>query len=546
MFGFVTKILGRKGRAIRPAPVRPRRRAHLHLEELMPRVLPNASPLSVVSGHLLIHGSRGNDLVTVSVDSHNHGKLDVNVNHHAYQVNAKGVHQIVFTENGVHDRLINKTHIMAQLDSGSGQSGQDNEGTSARLEATLSNASGATGKAQFNGDGELDVSVKGAAASTTLNVLVDGTQVGTLTTDAHGNGELELSQSGLVKTGSTITVGDLTGTFAAPTSTGGDNDGDNGGDNGGGDHGGQGAGTSLQAALTNASGATGKAEFNSGDGDLEVRVQGAAASTTLNVLIDGNQVGTITTDASGNGKLQLPKSGLTVNSGSTIAVGDLTGSFAAPTNTGGDNDDDNGDDHHGGEGSGTSLQAALTNASGATGKAEFSSADGDLEVRVQGAAASTTLNVLIDGNQVGTITTDANGDGKMELSQSGLTVNSGSTIAVGDLTGTFAAPAPEVHLFAQLTGATGVSGKAEFSSEHDELQVEISGAAANTAYNITIDTVVVGTVTTDASGQAEFHSSNGSTVTVKAGSAISVADTAGNPAILQGTFATSSQCHGGD
>jgi len=430
MFGFATRIFTRKSpKATRPAPLGQRLKARLRVEELMPRVLPNASPLSVVSGDLLIHGGHGNDLVSISVDSHNHAKLDVSYNHHAYQVNATGVHQIIFTENGGNDRLINKTGIMAQLTSGSGQ--DSGEGTGASLEATLANAGSATGKAEFNADGELDISVQGAAVSTTLNVMVDGNQVGTLTTDANGNGELELSQAGLVKTGSTIAVGDLTGTFAAPTTTGGDEGGDSGGS---GDHGGEGAGTSLQAALTNAGGATGKAEFSSGDGDLEVQVQGAAASSTLNVLINGNQVGTITTDANGNGKLDL----------------------------------------------------------------------------------------------------------------SGLTVNSGSTIAVGDLTGTFAAPVPEVHLSAQLTGASGLTGKAEFNSQDNELQVEISGAAANTVYNITIDNVVVGQVTTDASGQGEFHSSQSTTLTVNAGSAISVSDTAGNPAILQGTFATSSQCHGGD
>jgi hypothetical protein len=520
MFGLVTRILARKSRPVsRPAPLRRRLKSRLQVEELMARVLPNASPLSVVSGDLVIHGTRGNDLVSVSVDHHHHGKLDVSVNHHNYQVNARAIHGIVFMENGGHDRLINKTSMVAQLDSGSGQDDDQNgPGQNGELQATLSSTTtpGATGKAEFNSDGELDIHVQGEAANSTLNVLVDGNQVGTLTTDANGNGELELSQAGLVKNGSTIAVGDLNGTFAPPPSDNGEGDDDQG------DGHDCGNGASLQATLSNATGATGKAEVNS-DGEMHIEIMGAAASSTLNVMVDGNQVGTLTTDANGNGEVELSVSGAKV--GSMITVGDLTGTFAAPAPE-------------------VHLSAQLTGTG--SGEAKFESEDNELHVEISGAAANTTYNISIDGTVVGQLTTDDSGEAEFRTSGGTLTVKDGSTITIADtagnppiLTGTFAA---QVHLSAQLTG-TG-SGEAKFDSEGNELRVEISGAAANTTYNITIDGTVVGQLTTDDSGEAEFHVSGG-TLTVKDGSTISIGDTLGNPPILTGTFSTSSNSCGG-
>jgi hypothetical protein len=74
------------------------------------------------------------------------------------------------------------------------------------------------------------VSVTGAAASSTLNVAVDGTVVGQLSTDSTGAGSLVLSSNPqgseqqlptnfptTIAAGSTVTVGTLTGTLAAET-----------------------------------------------------------------------------------------------------------------------------------------------------------------------------------------------------------------------------------------------------------------------------------------------------------------------------------------
>jgi Ca2+-binding RTX toxin-like protein len=79
----------------------------------------------------------------------------------------------------------------------------------------------AEGSAEF----ELQISVTGAALNSPLAVTVNGTPVGTLQTDPSGNGTLVLSTNPLqpdevlltgvtIVAGSTITVGDLTGTFA--------------------------------------------------------------------------------------------------------------------------------------------------------------------------------------------------------------------------------------------------------------------------------------------------------------------------------------------
>lgn len=83
------------------------------------------------------------------------------------------------------------------------------------MSATLTDAGGATGNAYFNSKtGELDVGVYRAKASSTLNVVVNGTTVGNLATDSTGHG-FEIYSSVSAEAGQTITVGDLSGTFAS-------------------------------------------------------------------------------------------------------------------------------------------------------------------------------------------------------------------------------------------------------------------------------------------------------------------------------------------
>jgi hypothetical protein len=153
-----------------------------------------------------------------------------------------------------------------------------------------------------------------------------------------------------------------------------------------------------------------------------------------------------------------------------------------------------------------------------------------LNVGVSGAAAGSTLDVAVDGTNVGALTTNASGSGHARFT--GVTINAGSTITVGDLSGAFA----QVNFAASLTGSTGVTGTAEYNSLRNKLHLSVTGAAADTTYNVTVNDVVVGSFITNASGAGRFRVTP-SGVTIAAGSTISVGDTTGDPAILTGAFA---------
>ncbi len=202
---------------------------------------------------------------------------------------------------------------------------------------------------------ELTISVTGAADNTSLDILIGGTVVGTLATDSTGAGKLVLSSnpSGTeqslplnfptsITAGTAITVGSLSGTFAASTSTGGTGDGGSGGC-------GHSQGTSLSASLTDSAGnGTGTATLTTKTYDgttttkLTVSVTGAADGASLDVVIDGTTVGTLTTDSTGAGSLvlssnptgteqALPPNFPTISAGSSITIGSLSGTFATST-----------------------------------------------------------------------------------------------------------------------------------------------------------------------------------------------------------------------
>jgi hypothetical protein len=223
---------------------------------------------------------------------------------------------------------------------------------STKLTATLSDASNSavTGTASYSTkttDGvattKLSVSISGAAASSTLDVTIAGTVVGQLATDETGAGSLVLSSNptGTEQTLPTdfptdisadmaITVGTASGTFVAVDDT-----------SGGCESVGH---TSLTAALTDAtSTATGTATYKAAaDGSstvFSVTTTGAAASSTLDVAIDGTIVGQLTTDETGAGSLvlssdptgtqELLPAGFPTNvsAGSTVTVGTLSGTL---------------------------------------------------------------------------------------------------------------------------------------------------------------------------------------------------------------------------
>ena len=237
--------------------------------------------------------------------------------------------------------------------------------------------------------------------------------------------------------------------------------------------------TVLTTQLTDSSGtAIGTAAYSTGTYDgtsvtrFAVSISGATADTTYDVSLGGTDVGTITTDANGAGKLvlssnpdaneqSLPSNFPTsVSAGAVVTVGTLGGSLATPTSTGGGCGGEGGGEH--GRLTGvTRLTASLTDpSSSATGTVAFktgTAADGTtvtrFRVTVTGATASTTLDVSVDGTVVGQITTDSSGDGSLMLSSNPrnsheqqlpsnfpTTITSGSVVTVGTLSGTLATP----------------------------------------------------------------------------------------------------------
>lgn len=131
-------------------------------------------------------------------------------------------------------RQTSPTPVMTQSRGGQGQeqeneNEQEFENEQEDLKATLTPPAGvmssAIGRAEFTpATGALEVQARGLAASTTFNITVDGTLVGTLTTDRRGRGEVHLTTNAVTPAaGSTIVLAGadgpvLTGTFAVSSS----------------------------------------------------------------------------------------------------------------------------------------------------------------------------------------------------------------------------------------------------------------------------------------------------------------------------------------
>src|SRR5207244_4146660 len=160
--GFFAKLFRRPSRKVSKQT---RIMARMQLEELMPRVLPSATPFAAALG-------------------------------------------------GARSDFAASAHAPAAAHDGGGCHGEVH---GAVFTATLANATGATGHAAYDPvSGKLVVEVKGAAASSSLDVQIDGTSVGTLQTGTSGNGRATLTVDTTkvtVKSGSAITIGDLTGTL---------------------------------------------------------------------------------------------------------------------------------------------------------------------------------------------------------------------------------------------------------------------------------------------------------------------------------------------
>jgi hypothetical protein len=298
--------------------------------------------------------------------------------------------------------------VKAAADSGSSASDESSE---THLFATLTSSSSVVvGTAFYETEvhgttttQELLINVAGGAANASYTVTVGTTNLGTLTTDANGNGRLYLTSTsssttasssaastakGSLPAGFTLAAGAtiglastdtsvdaLNGTFATAAGDLEPPIGGHGHRGCGGEHG---TVSRVEALLSNSGTSAGKAVFTTitqTDGTstqiLRVRVTGAGANATLDVSIDGTSVGSITTDADGNGHLilssnphnsnvgQLP-SGLTITSTSTITVGTaITGSFSSSSSFSGGNGGGNDGGGHSGDCGGSTTTASV-------------------------------------------------------------------------------------------------------------------------------------------------------------------------------------------
>jgi len=174
-------------------------------------------------------------------------------------------------------------------------------------------------------------------------------------------------------------------------------------------------------------------------------VRGAEADTTYDVAIDGEVVGTITTNEDGNGALVFATKARgsaeafpenfpdALSAGSIVSVGNAAGELESRFAQ-----HDNVDRVH--------LIGFMRDPdSSLVGGVKYSSVSEDgvteakLEVNVDGAEANAELAVAIDGITVGTVTTDARGRGRLILSSEDgtlpTTVESGAEVTVGSATG---------------------------------------------------------------------------------------------------------------
>lgn len=230
---------------------------------------------------------------------------------------------------------------------------------------------------------------------------------------------------------------------------------------------------------------TGRVVFESGtesgavQNELEVRVRNSTPSSTLDVVINGVTVGSVSTDASGNGKLHLatvpngtselplPADFPAVAAAATVLIGTtMTGTLAEPTGTNPCvNHEGHGEhDHEGHDGGGsreaskTQVASILAGTGAQLGYVQFESEmhrgtlKTELGISVNSLTPNASLDVIIDGITVGQIVTDADGHGDLDLSSQPHGTNelplpadfpviaAGSTIQIGtELTGTFTA-----------------------------------------------------------------------------------------------------------
>ena len=305
-----------------------------------------------------------------------------------------GEHEHLESEHGSYDReQAEPTNDDHEYESGDDHGSDDSSQDHVELRANLAGETGARGEAEYESESEhgrvqqqFEVAIENAEAGSIHDVAIDGVVVGQLTVNGSGRGRLRLSSSPedndqplpadfpVVTAQSVITVGSVAaGSFdGSPVgssddhsddhSNGDPTDDDSSHDNMD-DHGGSeqdeqsDASVEWQAALRGDGTAQGRAQFETESEhgaekqEFSVQLDGAEASATYDVIVDGVTVGQVTTDELGQGFLKLasgddsyaplPDDFPTIQAGTAISVGSVVnGTFALD-----DHSDDASDDH---------------------------------------------------------------------------------------------------------------------------------------------------------------------------------------------------------
>ncbi len=292
---------------------RPRQpQTRLELERLQDRIVPCHSPVTLHGPTLTIHGTVGDDNVSVSPDTQDATKLDVAFNFHTYSFPLSGVKLIVFSGRGGDDLFVNNTSIPTHAAAGTGNS-------------TLIGGSGNDLLVAGTGD---DLLIGGAGNDTLLGSRGNDTLVG-----GDGNDSLvagaghDLLQGGA---GNDILISGL-GKDTLDGGTGNDFAVNN---NGSAVLGVEQERIGLALTARGGGAAQGSAELlvdlkqgNTLIG-VEVDVQHALSRQFLGVFVDGTKIGRLFTDGFDRGHAKLVRffPPVSVHNGSVLSIQDSTGS----------------------------------------------------------------------------------------------------------------------------------------------------------------------------------------------------------------------------
>lgn len=167
-------------------------------------------------------------------------------------------------------------------------------------------------------------------------------------------------------------------------------------------------------------------------------------------------------------------------------------------------------------GSNSELKAEFRGSAGA--KVEFEIEKGQLEISIEKAQPRTSYPVTLSGITVATLVTDSRGKASLKIAASTTVASAlaGDSVSVAGIgSGVLSSHGSQSNsslesrkLTASLTGLG--TGKAEIETKgsKQKFEVEMRGLSPNTSYDVTIDGVLVGKLSTNRSGKAELKFDN--------------------------------------